>query len=319
LGLNVETSCLAAAVDTRLTSGFLNVNFGTGEAYTVPRQVIRVRLGVCARQGNLNGDGTPLYSAQYVQQTGISSALIFNAYSDAACATVPLSSSTVVTFNFGYSLITNGFGGQYNPYYPYSPNAINIAGNSLYLFSNINHYATITYDAGYNAFPALEEKYFHASAVTWVTVSVYANAAACAQPTSNPPIFTYASASYDIFGSCPSNLACADTNGIGILGYHGSSASIGCVNVIPQTSGTMMVTQWTGGDPQQVKRLLNERHHRQIRIRMRLENERSSPPPLTYQHCVVSSARGPSPMSRWWRPLASALLAPPKLAFPPLA
>jgi hypothetical protein len=94
LGLNVETSCLAAAVDTRLTSGFLNVNFGTGEAYTVRRQVIRVRLGVCARQGNLNGDGTPLYSAQYVQQTGISSALIFNAYSDAACATVPPCANT---------------------------------------------------------------------------------------------------------------------------------------------------------------------------------------------------------------------------------
>jgi len=51
-----------------------------------------------------------------------------------------------------------------------------------------------------------------------------------------------------------SDAACTNLRHFAWLASWGETWTEGCITVTPQTNGYMMVTQWTGGDPQQVKR-----------------------------------------------------------------
>ena len=53
--------------------------------------------------------------------------------------------------------------------------------------------------------------------------------------------------------TCTANVACTDIRAKyqNFVGW-GATWTEGCVTVAPKTNGYMMVTQWTGGDPQQV-------------------------------------------------------------------
>ena len=225
---------------TQLTSGYLNIILGSSKACMPVSGIIRVRLGVCAQQPlqffDVDGALFTAYSMQYLQKTGNSYVWVSQWYTDAACTAVlqvSRSSPNVATVDGGCSYIRNGF-----PQFAFPSLTVSTSNINFNLY--VPAYATVTYDAGYDAFPATSSV-----PASWYTFSIYANAAACAQPTSNPPIFTYAYP-LAIMASCPVNAACVDTSGIATLNQFGPSGSQGCVTVTPQATGYRLVSQGTG-------------------------------------------------------------------------
>jgi len=250
---------LQAGTTTTVTTGFVTISFGTDTACTPVSAVIRVQLGVCVQEGtavvvhdDMGGEriNKPSYAISYVQSTGTTAQLLQDEYSDAACATAPVHTYTLVTFSQGCGLVQVD---RFNvPSLQYGANddlgGYGSGKPSLGLPSPLPKYATVTYDAGFYALPATTSV-----SGTWKAVAVYANADACDQPTTNTPVF-FAATPVAVMDTCTVNVACAGIEDIRAWSFWGSTYTEGCITVTPQASGYMMVTQWTGEDPRQVRR-----------------------------------------------------------------
>jgi len=262
---------------TRMTSGFLTMTLGTDTACTPVTAVIRVALGVCAQQGNSNTDdqsNNRRYVMNFVEQTGTNAQLMQAQYSDSACTSLihqPLGPSYTIGVGYvdyvSYSLVSFVAGcglvalGDIVGYLSGASNSLRHGANDdlgqpsydtgmpgLGLPSPLPKYATVTYDAGFNALPAASSV-----SATWKAVAVYANGVACAQPATNTPVFFIATP-VAVMDTCTANVACTDIRSeYSYFSGWGATWTEGCITVAPQTSGYMMVTQWTGGDPQQVR------------------------------------------------------------------
>jgi hypothetical protein len=265
---------------TRITSGFVTMTLGTDTACTPVTAVIRVALGVCAQQGNSNDDDQSndrRYFMNFVDQTGTNAQLMQAQYSDSDCTkpiyhpfgSLYLGGVGYLDYSVDYPLVSFAAGcglvaldsgvGRFIP-----------VSNTLYYGENddLGHpsygtgkpglgvphitydspkYATVTFDAGFNTLPAASS-----ASGTWKALSIYAHGDACAQPATNAPVF-FAATPVAVMDTCTVNVACTNLNHFTSLADWGETWTEGCITVTPQTSGYMMVTQWFGGDPQQVK------------------------------------------------------------------
>jgi len=270
-------------------SGFVTITIGTDTGCVPITGIIKVQLGACAQQADLvHPEYAPTYSMNYVKRgTGSKDQLLQDTYSDAACTQAVSSGYLLAALKGGCGKLHADTSG--------SPGG---AGYSVldYLLANIggqtiNAYATVSYDAGFDALPAAS------SISTWYAVATYANADACANPTTNAPIFFTATYRAAIYNCDPTQVAapCTETYYFGTEAtqtVYSQLASYACINVTPQTTGHMMVTQYTG-DQQQVRDALRGL---------------TQAPPVTClvntTPCLVffvaSAWGGPSPTSLWW-------------------
>jgi len=246
---------------TLVMTGFLTITLGSYAACMPVTGVIRVQLGVCAQQGDDPNDDTQtqFYHMNYVEKKGARSQLKQNIFWDSTCSSVK-KNYTVASFFEGCGVLqvdTSGHAGQSLEY-----GLNDDAGYDATLhkgepglglpplkFDGKLHltYATVTYDAGFYAIPAAT-----AVSTTWRAFSIYANADACAQPATNAPVF-FAATPVAVMDTCTVNVACTNLNHFAWLADWGETWTEGCITVTPQATGYMMVTQWFGGDPQQVK------------------------------------------------------------------
>jgi len=258
---------------TRIMSGFVTMTLGTDMACTPVTGVVRVQLGVCAQQGNSNTDDVYLidrrYVMNYVEQTGINAQLMQKQYNDSACTSLihqPLGplytigyadyvSYSVVSFVVGCGLVALDSGAESKAadtfYYGENDDlgrpSYGTGKPGLGLPSLHSKYATVTFDASFNALPAAASV-----SATWKALSVYAHGDACAQPATNAPVF-FAATPVAVMDTCTANVVCTDIRAFyqKFSGW-GATWAEGCVTVAPKANGYMMVTQWTGDDPQQV-------------------------------------------------------------------
>jgi hypothetical protein len=108
-------------------------------------------------------------------------------------------------------------------------------------------FATVTFDADFDALPAAASV-----SSTWKALSIYGTADACAQRSTTTPTF-FAASPVAVMDTCAVDYGCTNIiYGVSFASGWGATFVEGCLTVTPQTSGYMMVSQWTGGDPQQV-------------------------------------------------------------------
>ena len=265
----METSGHAAASVVRqlqadsalVMTGFLTITLGSHAACMPVTGIIRVQLGVCAQQGDeINDDYVGSYVMNYVEKKGARSQLKQNIFWDSMCRSA-MSNHTVASFFEGCGVlqVDNHFDAGKSLAYGLNDDAGNPTTTGkpglglpplLNYFGKLHPtYATVTYDAGFDALPAAT-----AVSTTWRAFSIYANADACAQPTTNTPVF-FAAGPVAVMDTCTAHVGCTNLrHNYPYVAAWGETWTEGCITIAPQTSGYMMVTQWTGGDPQQVKR-----------------------------------------------------------------
>jgi len=247
-GASITKGCTVLTNGNIIKSGFVTMTLGTDTACTPVSSIIRVALGVCAQQGNSNNDdyvNNRQYVMNYVLRTGNNAQLVEETYIDSACST-PHNAYAVASFVEGCGLLqVDDFQTGFNDDLGYLSSGTGAPG--LGLQSPLPKYATVTIDAGFNALPAASSV-----SATWKALSIYAHGDACAQPATNAPVF-FAATPVAVMDTCTVNVACTDIRvEYQNLGRRGATWTEGCVTVAPKTTGYMMVTQWTGDDPQQV-------------------------------------------------------------------
>ena len=287
--ISTDASSLSQVDTTRVTSGYLNILLGTDTACLPVTAVVRVQLGVCYQGGvRVNDDqSTQYFLMNTVQKLANRNAQwVQNIYTDADCAIDAGFSSNPTTFYEGcgtLQLDSVGTGGVILQIF--------LQAQGVDVPATASQYATVTYDTGFDALPA-------ASLVpaSWYVSSFWKTSSACTnQATANPPIFIIATP-VAVMAPCPAPTSCTDIGVSSPALLYGESVSQDCVTVTPQATGYNMVTQWTGGDPQQVKKRTEvpRRTRRTPHPRPHLVTNTTHARGL-----AVPSARAPSPTSRW--------------------
>ena len=199
-----------------LKSGYLNIIEGTATGCTPVTGVVRVALGVCVKSNSV-------YVMNYILPTATTGSWYQDQYSDAACATTPIS----------HDLQAIAYRGGCGKLF--------LAGAAATGLLTTGVFSTISIDSGFDPVPA-------ASLVpaSWGYTAMWSSADACATPTVASPPTLLVAKPVAPNAQCPATVDCASTSSASPTYLYGPVTSVGCSTVTPQATGYFASLTWTG-------------------------------------------------------------------------